>query len=108
VRPRAGAHCSRGHKVAAVLRPRLLVPSFMVAPAPEKPMPETTYAIARTAPSDPRKVVGEIDKSSRPTETRTLVRRPALLCRSCGSARRAEREGAGRSGCRGSREAEIC
>jgi hypothetical protein len=30
------------HSVAAVLRPRTFMPSFMIAPAPRKPMPETT------------------------------------------------------------------
>ncbi|MNU71155.1 hypothetical protein D3C71_605800 [compost metagenome] len=30
------------HSVAAVFRPVMLAPSFMIAPAPRKPMPETT------------------------------------------------------------------
>ena len=30
------------HKVAAVLRPRTFMPSFMIAPAPKNPMPDTT------------------------------------------------------------------
>ena len=30
------------HRVAAVVRPRTFMPSFMIAPAPRKPMPETT------------------------------------------------------------------
>jgi len=33
---------AEAHNVAAVLRPRTLVPSFMMTPAPRKPMPETT------------------------------------------------------------------
>ena len=30
------------HSVAAVLRPRTFMPSFMMTPAPRKPIPETT------------------------------------------------------------------
>ena len=36
--PTAAEH----HSVAAVLRPEMCTPSFMMTPAPRKPMPETT------------------------------------------------------------------
>ncbi len=33
---------AEAHSVAAVLRPLTFMPSFMIAPAPRNPMPETT------------------------------------------------------------------
>ena len=69
------------HKVPAVLRPRTFIPSFMIAPAPKNPMPDTTYAITRTLPPAPSTWSPRSTKAAAPTDTRTLVRRPALLCR---------------------------
>ena len=79
--PAQAPTAAEAHNVAAVLRPRTLPSSRMITPAPKKPIPETTYATTRTAPSAPPSRLAMSTKIAAPTATSTLVRNPAVRWR---------------------------
>src|SRR5450830_22527 len=79
--PAQAPTAAEAQRVAAVLSPRTLPSSRMITPAPRKPMPDTTYATTRTAPSEPPRRLAISTKIAAPTATRTLVRRPAVRWR---------------------------
>jgi hypothetical protein len=63
--------------VAAVLRPRTLIPSRKISPAPRKPIPDTTWAATRVGLASPGDSDAKITKLAAPIATSELVRRPA-------------------------------
>jgi hypothetical protein len=74
------------HIVAAVVRPFTLLPILMKAPAPRKPMPETTWAAIRPGSplSPPTDCGSQIDRSIRSVAPRPMmiwVRQPAVCLR---------------------------
>jgi hypothetical protein len=71
--------------VAAVLRPRTLIPSRRITPAPRKPIPETIWAATWVGLLSLERVVEKMTKPAAPIETSALVRSPAIRCRHCRS-----------------------
>lgn len=74
-------HAAEHQIVAAVFSPLTLNPSFRMRPPPIKPIPETICAA--TLDGSPLPIVMSHEstvKAAAPTETRMLVRNPALRC----------------------------
>src|SRR5665213_1442760 len=57
----------------------------MITPAPRKPIPDITKEIIRVSPSALSNMAPRWTKAAAPTETSTMVRRPALRCLTCRS-----------------------
>ena len=79
-------HAAEHQIVAAVFSPLTLNPSFRMRPPPIKPIPETICAA--TLDGSPLPIVMSHEstvKAAAPTETRMLVRNPALRCLYCRS-----------------------
>jgi hypothetical protein len=68
-------------RLAAVVRPRIVNPSLRIAPAPRKPMPDTTCAAMRvgsvTALGPPKPWTDRTVNAAEPSATSKCVRIPA-------------------------------
>src|SRR6516225_1121213 len=85
--PLAGeqAHRRRTPKRRSGIEAPDVQPSLKITPAPRKPMPETTWAAIRAAPSSSNTTREYVTKIAAPSATSAFVLKPARRWRDCRS-----------------------